>query len=68
MHIKATERHVTDHSKESFIFSLSNNDKFVLKKLEYAICNHANYGPAFGENGMNLYVYDQGNIDNKNGA
>jgi hypothetical protein len=61
-------RHTADNSKESFIFSLSNNHKFVLKKPETAISNHIDYGPAFGEYGQSLYIYDKGNIENKNGA
>ncbi len=55
--------HTADNSKESFIFSLSNNDKFTLQKPEYAICNSKNYGPTFG-GGCDLYVCDKANSSN----
>ncbi len=50
----------TDNSKESFIFSLTHNDKFTLTLPEYAIFNRQDYGPAFG-GGHDLIIYDKSN-------
>ncbi len=40
--------YATDNGKESFIFSLTHNDKLTLQKPEYAILNKADIGVAFG--------------------
>jgi hypothetical protein len=40
--------YATDNGKESFIFSLTHNDKFTLQKPEYTILNKADTGVAFG--------------------
>jgi hypothetical protein len=52
---------VADDSKESFIFSLTRNDKFTLTQPEQAIYNHQNYGPIFGV-GHDLLICDKGNL------
>ncbi len=44
-----------ENSKESFIFSLTQNDKFTLQKPENAIYNGQSYGPTFG-GGHDLYI------------
>jgi hypothetical protein len=49
-----------DNSKESFIFSLSNNDKFTLQKPEGAIRNYQSHGPTFGS-GHDFRVCDKAN-------
>ena len=53
----------TDNSRESFIFSLTHNDKFTLQQPEYAICNYPDRGPIFGY-GRDLVVYDKSNSNN----
>lgn len=40
--------YATDNGKESFLFSLTHNDKFTLQKPQYAILNKADTGVAFG--------------------
>jgi hypothetical protein len=50
----------TDDSKESFIFSLTHNDKFALKYPAYAIKNCDCFGPIFGD-GYDLYVCNDAN-------
>lgn len=52
--------YVGDDSKESFLFSLTHNDKFVLEKKEKAIQNYKQKGPIFGS--QDLLVYDEANI------
>ncbi len=58
---------VPDNSKESFIFSLTHNDKFILTEPGKAIYNHQNYGPRFGH-GRDLAVRDKANENNKSYA
>ncbi len=50
-----------DESGSSFIFSLSNNHKFVLDKSKDAICQHSGYGPIFGNNFPDFYICDSAN-------
>jgi hypothetical protein len=50
----------TDQSKESFLFSLTHNDKFTLMDPSRAICNGNNIGPSFG-NGPDLVLKNKGN-------
>ncbi len=57
--------YAADNSKESFIFSLSNNDKFSLQKPENAILNAQGFGPIFGGGG-DLRVCDKANSLNGN--
>ncbi len=54
---------LADNSKESFIFSLTHNDKFTLQNPEKAITNHHTYGPRF-EGGGDLHVSDKSNTQN----
>ena len=56
-----------DNSKESFIFSLTHNDKFTLQNPEKAIYNGQSYGPIFGD-GHDLLVYDKSNTSNSSYA
>jgi hypothetical protein len=56
-----------DNSKESFIFSLSHNDKFTLQKPEQAILNGSSYGPRFGA-GADLDICEWANSSNKSSA
>ena len=51
---------VADNSKESFIFSLTHNDKFTMEKTENAIYNHSSYGPTFG-GGHDFCIRDKAN-------
>ena len=44
------EKYKIDEGAESFIFSLTHNDKFVLKEKDLAIKNRKNFGPRFGSN------------------
>ena len=53
----------TDNSRESFIFSLTHNDKFTLQQPEKAIRNHQDRGPIFG-GGYDLWVTDKSNSNN----
>jgi hypothetical protein len=50
----------SDNSKESFIFSLTHNDKFALMYPGYAIYNYNGFGPIFGD-GYDLYVCNDAN-------
>ena len=59
--------YVPDNSKESFIFSLTHNDKFTLQKPEYAIYNGQSFGPYFG-GGCDLCVCDKSNTSNSSYA
>jgi hypothetical protein len=54
---------VTDNSKESFIFSLTHNDKFTLEKPENAIQNYPYFGPIFG-GGHDFVICDKANSSN----
>ena len=40
--------YVTDFTKRTFLFSLTNNQKYDLKNPGYAICNGTDIGPVFG--------------------
>ncbi len=50
----------TDVLKESFLFSLTHNDKLSLKDPNRAICNGSSNGPSFGE-GADLMIKNRGN-------
>ena len=56
-----------DDSKESFIFSLTHNDKFTLQEPDKAICNYSSYGPIFG-GGNDIRVNDKAISNNNSGA
>jgi hypothetical protein len=50
-----------DNSKESFIFSLTNNDEFTLSQQpNHTIYKDPSYGPMFGD-GNDLIVHDKAN-------
>jgi hypothetical protein len=44
----SSKEDIFDSRKESFIFSLSNNHKFVLAPGKIAICRRKKQGPFFG--------------------
>lgn len=50
--------YIIDNTGESFIFSLTNRDKFLLTDISTAIWNHANYGPTFG-GGADLLICNE---------
>ncbi len=54
---------LSDDSKESFIFSLSHDDKFTLQSPERAIQNSSAQGPRFG-GGPDLHICDNANSSN----
>ena len=56
----ANYEYVSDKSKESFIFSLTHSDNFIMYKPEYAVRNDQSYGPTFG-GGHDLHVCDKAN-------
>ena len=56
-----------DDSKESFIFSLTHNDKFTLQQPDKAIYNYCDYGPTFG-GGHDICVHDKANSNNSSYA
>ena len=49
-----------DLTGESFLFSLTNKDKFTLQEKDKAIWNHINYGPIFGS-GADFSICDEAN-------
>jgi hypothetical protein len=53
-----------DESGRSFIFSLSNNHKFVLDKSKDAIQQLSSYGPCFGDRGNDFYIASSANTEN----
>ena len=50
-----SREYVGDDSKESFIFSLTYNDKFVLEKNDKAIQNYKERGPVFGTQEISVH-------------
>ncbi len=53
-----------DDSGNSFVFSLSEGDKFKLIKRQSAICSKKKFGPVFGGGGGNdydLFISDKAN-------
>jgi hypothetical protein len=50
--------YVTDFSKRTFLFSLTNNQKYDLINPGYAICNGINIGPVFG-GGSDFEIVDE---------
>lgn len=52
--------YVTDFTKRTFLFSLTNNKKFDLKNPGYAICNGTDIGPIFG-GGSDLEIVNECN-------
>jgi hypothetical protein len=53
-----------DESGSSFIFSLSNNHKFVLDKSKDAIYQNSSHGPIFGYGPADFYIIDSANTSN----
>ncbi len=53
-----------DESGSSFIFSLSNNHKFVLDKRKDAIRQSSVNGPWFGNDFPDFYICDSANTSN----
>ena len=47
----------------SFIFSLTEGDKFELKNKTQAVRHYPNYGPIFGSGG-DLYICNEPNTNN----
>lgn len=52
---------VTDYSGRSFIFSLTNNDKFTLSKNKTAIRQWSYGGPSFGGSSPDLVISNLAN-------
>ncbi len=52
--------YAADDLKQSFIFSVTHNDKFTLQKPEKATHNYQIYGPRFGS-GADLAICDKAN-------
>ena len=61
-------RKLKDESGSSFIFSLSNNHKFVLDKSKDAIQQHSGTGPLFGGCSPDFYICDSANTSNSSYA
>jgi hypothetical protein len=59
-----SDQKLKDKSGSSFIFSLSNNHKFVLVKSKDAIQQHSGEGPCFGDGGNDFYICDSANTNN----
>jgi hypothetical protein len=57
----------TDFTGESFIFSLTNKDKFRLSQSKEAIYDNSKYGPTFGD-GYDLYIGHNANTNNESYA
>ena len=51
----------------SFVFSLTNCDKFPLTNKEYTVYHDLSYGPTFG-GGHDLYIADKANINSSSYA
>ena len=58
---------VSDESMTSFIFSLTEGDKFELTDKAHAAFHHSNYGPVFGR-GYDLCIHDKANTNNSSRA
>jgi hypothetical protein len=57
------------NSNDHFIFSLTNNDKFIITQNEahcIQIRGDGSYGPVFG-GGCDLYIYDKANQNSSSG-
>ena len=51
----------------SFLFSLTENDKFELTNKAQAVCHNSGSGPSFG-GGADLYICDKSNTNNNSYA
>ena len=47
----------------TFIFSLTNGDKFIDANTGHSIYNNISYGPTFG-GGHDIYIHNQSNVNN----
>jgi hypothetical protein len=56
---KTQSGYVKDETTKSFVFSLTNNDKFILKDLQRTIYQRVDFGPIFGNN--DFYISDSAN-------
>jgi hypothetical protein len=54
-------KYETDESGNSFIFSLSNNDKFTVDKSKSAIYHYYPHGPWFGPGSPDFMIVNSGN-------
>ena len=54
---------VSDDSMTSFLFSLTEGDKFELTTKDNAVYHHSGYGPTFG-GGHDLVICDKSNTNN----
>lgn len=59
------DTYVKDESGESFLFSLTTNDKFTLRNSNNALRYDSDYGPMFG-NGIDFSVVNSANTDKRN--
>ena len=57
-----------DASGESFLFSVSLNEKYPVTNKQYATCQSKDYGPTFGSGQCDLYLYDKCNANNSSQA
>jgi hypothetical protein len=61
-----SDTYIKDESGQSFVFSLSNNDKFTLQNTNYALRYYQDYGPMFGNgNGTDFSILNSANTDKK---
>ena len=58
---------VIDDSMSTFLFSLTENDKFELTNKFQAVYQYSEYGPLFGA-GTDLVIYDKANKNNYSSA
>lgn len=56
-----------DESMTSFLFSLTNGDKFQLTNKEQTVYHYSNHGPRFG-GGADLIIYDKANENTSSSA
>ena len=61
---KSKSGYVKDETGKSFIFSLTNNDKFILKQIENTIYQLVDCGPIFGQN--DFYISEAANTSSNN--
>jgi len=58
---------LSDESMTSFLFSLTEGDKFELTDKAHAAFHHSGYGPVFGR-GYDLCIHDKANTNNSSRA
>jgi len=57
--------YITDYSNRTFLFSLTNNKKYLMKNPSYAICHGTDIGPIFG-GGSDLEIVNDCNKNYNN--